>query len=316
MREIGGYFELEHLKGDEYHCGYAINTASNALRLLIRVKNISRIFLPWYICETVVDACKKENVSIFFYRIDNNFHPIITLPLDDAYLYIVNYFGQLSEDSIRLYKEKYRHIILDNVQHFFAKPILGIDTLYSCRKYFGVPDGAYLYTDADINYVNIDVEIIGKRIQHLLGRFEGDANQWYRSYVESEQALAKAEPKKMSLITHNLLRTINYKDVMNRREQNYLYLLNNLPQTKLQLKKIIGPYAFPYYCKNGNIIREQLIKRKIYVPCLWPNINKDCIDDVAQDFARNIVVLPCDQRYEISDMKYIVESVSEIEEGI
>lgn len=38
-------------------------------------------------------------------------------------------------------------IILDNTQSFFQKPISGIDTIYSCRKYFGVPDGAYLSTN-------------------------------------------------------------------------------------------------------------------------------------------------------------------------
>ena len=30
---------------------------------------------------------------------------------------------------------------------FYAKPIHGNDTFYTCRKFFGVPDGAYLYTD-------------------------------------------------------------------------------------------------------------------------------------------------------------------------
>lgn len=40
-----------------------------------------------------------------------------------------------------------KNLIVDNVQVFYTPPIKGLDTIYTCRKFFGVPDGAYLYTD-------------------------------------------------------------------------------------------------------------------------------------------------------------------------
>lgn len=45
------------------------------------------------------------------------------------------------------FSEKYSNLIVDNVQAFYTPPIKGLDTIYTCRKFFGVPDEAYLYTD-------------------------------------------------------------------------------------------------------------------------------------------------------------------------
>ena len=49
-----------------------------------------------------------------------------------------------------------KNVIIDNVQAYFQRPIEGFDTLYSCRKYFGVPDGAVLYTDLEIEPLEKD----------------------------------------------------------------------------------------------------------------------------------------------------------------
>lgn len=37
--------------------------------------------------------------------------------------------------------------IIDNAQVYFDVPLEGVDTLYTCRKFLGVSDGAFLYTD-------------------------------------------------------------------------------------------------------------------------------------------------------------------------
>ena len=41
MREFGGYIEIEHYKGNEYHTGcLALNSGRNCLRYLIRARQI------------------------------------------------------------------------------------------------------------------------------------------------------------------------------------------------------------------------------------------------------------------------------------
>lgn len=48
MREFGGYIEIEHYKGNEYHTEcLALNNGRNCLRYLIRTRRIRKIMLPY-----------------------------------------------------------------------------------------------------------------------------------------------------------------------------------------------------------------------------------------------------------------------------
>ena len=57
-------------------------------------------------------------------------------------------------------------------------------------------------------------------------------------------------------------------------------------------------------------LRKCLIERKIYIPCLWPEVLDDADkDSTAYKLADNILPLPCDQRYNVDDMKYMLEEL-------
>lgn len=72
-----------------------------------------------------------------------------------------------------------------------------------------------------------------------------------------------------------------------------------------------GPYMYPLLLKQGNKIREKLLKKKIYIPTLWKNIIKILpADDIEYKLAKNILPLPCDQRYG-GEMEYIVQLILE-----
>lgn len=66
---------------------------------------------------------------------------------EDEYLYIVNFYGQISNKDISELKQVHDRIIVDNAQSYYQMPVENVDTLYTCRKFFGVADGAFLYTD-------------------------------------------------------------------------------------------------------------------------------------------------------------------------
>ena len=138
MREIGGYLELDEFIHNEYHDEMiALNTARNAFVYLVKAKNISKVFIPYYLCDCVSNVCLRENIAFEYYHVDENFLPIFDRGLsENEYLYIVNYFGQIDIEKIQEYKGKYRNIIVDNVQAFFQKPLEDVDTIYSCRKFF------------------------------------------------------------------------------------------------------------------------------------------------------------------------------------
>jgi hypothetical protein len=309
MKEIGGYFGLDQLIDNEYHKDLiALNTGRNALLYVLKAKNIQKLYIPYYLCNSVSNMLEKHGFDFEYYHIDADFNPIFNKNLyQSEYLYIVNYYGQLTNDKVINLNRKYGKIILDNTHAFFQKPLDGIDTIYSCRKFFGVPDGAYLSTNSVLDEV-IKIDISKDRMTHILGRFEGSASDYYSSFQENDASF-KFEPLKcMSKLTKNILGAIDYKKVKKIRNENYAYLESKLNKmNRLRLITPEGAFAYPFYLENGVDVRKELAAKKIYIPTLWPNVLEDTLEgSLEYDYAANILPLPCDQRYGLKDMKYMI----------
>ena len=312
MKEFGGYIEFEHNNGNEYYSDLInLNCGRNCLAYILKAKAISKIYLPYFLCNSVDDVCKKYNVKIEYYNIGQDFLPEFNKKVsDNEALYIVNFYGQISDKEIKRYKEKYKNIIVDNAQAFFNKPIDDIDTIYTCRKYFGVPDGAYLKTYKKLEE-ELETDVSYQRMNFLLGRYEQGAEKFYSEYVYNNK-LFKNEPiKYMSKLTHNLLRSIDYQFIIKRRTENFEFLNSKFKKyNKLNLSVPKGAFMYPLYIENGSEIKNELIKKKIFIPTLWPDVF-DKTDKCAMeyDMAKNILPIPIDQRYNEEDMNYIMQEV-------
>lgn len=313
MREIGGYLELDNYRDRAFHKDViALNCGRNCIEYAILVKKIKKIKLPYFMCSSVKEKCEKIGVEISFYHIDRYFLPIDRLEIDDdEWIYMVNYYGLVSSEKISLYAQEYDYrLIVDYTHSFFEKPIDGVITIYSCRKYFGVTDGAYMYIDQELDY-DIPIDISYDRMNFLLGRYELSAEQFYMEYLKND-ALFNNEPlKRMSKLTANLLNGIDYEFVKNRRTDNFSFLNSKLAKLNLlDFDNIEGAFAYPLLLENGERIRSELIKKKIFIPTLWLDalslLNKS---DLEYYYVKNILPIPCDQRYNIYDMKYVVEEI-------
>lgn len=312
MKEIGGYFGLEQLISNEYYKNLIpLNNGRNALLYLLKAKKIRKLYIPYYICDSVIDMLKLYGYVFDYYNINSEFIPIFNKTLkDNEYLYVVNYYGYLINDRVICLKQKHKQIILDNTQAFFQKPLEGIDSIYTCRKYFGVPDGAYLSTDVMIKD-DLEVDISKDRMTHILGRYEGMASEYYNDFQRNDESFKREKLKYMSKLTHNILGAIDYERVRRIRNKNYAYLKGEFGKfNKLNLTAPYGAFAYPFYVKNGIEIRKTLAQKNIYIPTLWPNvINGTSEESIEYKYAANILPLPCDQRYGIEDMKYVIEEL-------
>lgn len=313
MKEIGGYFGLEQLNknnGEYYKNLIALNTARNSLVYLAKAKGIKKVYLPYYLCESVAGACKREGIAYDFYHTDECFRPVFEKKLGEGeYLYVVNTYGQISNACAKELSEKYGRIILDNTHGFFQNPIDGIDTIYCCRKYFGVPDGAYLATDCRLNEA-IPTDNSEDRTGHIYGRIKDGASAHYAEFKANDEKFISLPLMNMSELTHEMLSVIDYERAKQIREENFAFLHDALGEkNKLRLRMPEGPYAYPLYCENGMELKRKLAERKIYVATLWPNVLQmdDCIEKL---YAENILPLPCDQRYNTDDMKVIISELS------
>ena len=311
MREIGGYIELDKYKNRMLHEGaIALNCGRNALEYLIRCKGIKKIAIPKFLCDSVASICEKENIDIRFYSINRNLKPKNVDIKEDEWLYLVNYYGQIDNQFIALCVKKYKRVIVDNAQAYFQLPIEGVDTLYTCRKFFGVADGAFLYSDRILEE-NIMVDESYERMRFLLGRFERTATEFYEEYVANNRIFSKEPIKQMSKLTNNLLHAIDYDDIKKIRENNFSVLHKYFEQINLLSLKIPdGAFMYPLYLKNGSEIRKKLQNKKIYIPTLWPDVFEYCgQDELEYDMANNILPLPVDQRYNEQDMLYMINEI-------
>lgn len=312
MKEIGGYIELDSYCLPMLHeKAIALNCGRNALAYLFKAKSIHRILIPRFLCSSVPNVCKRENVAYSYYEIGADLLPAQDLILgNDEWLYLVNYYSQLTNEQIAVCAAKYKRIIVDNVQSYFQAPVPGVDTLYTCRKYFGVADGAFLYTDAVLNE-ELPVDESFERMRFLLGRYERSAGEFYGEYVANNKLFASEPVKRMSKLTRNLLHGIDYERVRAIREENYLFLhkafggINGLP-----LSDRPGTFMYPLLLENGAEVRKRLQEKKIYIPTLWPDVFGWCGEgDTEYQMAMNILPLPIDQRYGTEELRYMTKEI-------
>ena len=311
MKEIGGYLDLERSHGNHEYYGdlIALNTARNALVYLLKARKIKKLYIPYFLCDSVSGVCNREGYKYEYYKVDEHLRPVFDKEISEGEcFYLVNYYGQISDDEILEFKNKYGNLIVDNVQAFYQKPVLGIDTIYSCRKFFGVPDGAYLSTNIILGE-ELYQDISENRMAHIIGRAKESASAYYAAYTANEGLFENLKLKLMSELTHKLLSDIDYQKCKCKREENFKYLHERLgAKNKLNITIPEGPYMYPFYSENGMTLKKKLAAKKIYIPTLWPNVlDMDC--KIEKDLAENILPLPCDQRYDEDDMNDIIKQI-------
>ena len=145
-REIGGFFELELSGESHYHKdALALNSARNCLKYIIEARHIRKIFIPAYCFHSLLEPITCNKINYQFYHVKNSFELEILPKLENGqHLLYENYYGLKSRYIKYLHSIYGDRLIVDNTQAFFEKPIDNVDTFYSPKKFFGVPDGGYL----------------------------------------------------------------------------------------------------------------------------------------------------------------------------
>lgn len=312
-KEIGGYFEIELARGNnEYHSGaIKLNSGRYCLQYILRAKKFKKIYIPSYICDSILQPIKNENISYEFYSINEYFEPIFDKPINDneCFLY-VNYFG-INSKNVKKSVAQFKNVIIDNSQAFFEPRCNDIDTFYSARKFFGVSDGAYLYCNTNID-IPLKREISLDRMNFLLNRIENSAQDGYQLFQKNEIYFTGCGLNRMSKLTERILNSIDYETIRKIRNCNFLFLhekLSKYNELNIDIDNINGPMIYPFMNSAGNL-KEKLIKKKIYIATYWHEV-KDRVkkDSFENNLVNHLIPLPIDQRYNLDDMKLIIKSI-------
>lgn len=312
MKEIGGYMQFETYFGPEYHEeAIRFNTARSSIRYIQSIENYKKYYIPYYLCDCMYEMMDELGIKYEFYHVNKEMLPDIRHYIEqDECVYIVNYFGQVSNETALLLKQKYKNIILDNTQSFFQDALYGIDTIYSCRKYFGVSDGAYLYTDKKMEN-DLELDVNYNRFNYLIGRYEMGASMFFKEFQTADYNLKYKEIKGMPKLTQNILKSLDYFKIKKIREDNFKYLDSRMRRYNKLKNLKIGTFMYPLMVNEADKLRKKLIEKKVYIPRLWPNVLDDVKDIESYDykFAEEIIPIPIDHRYGIEDMKFIADEV-------
>lgn len=300
---------MELPKGKEYHKdAIRLNTGRNCLEYILKARGYKKVYLPYYTCEVVLEPFKKLGIPYEFYHIDINLEirDKLTLKADEALLY-VNYYGLKQRYVEQLAEKMGECLIIDNTQAFYAMPIAGIDTFYTCRKFFGVPDGAYLYTEKKLDE-EFEQDLSYDRMTFLNKRLDLGAEAAYGDFQELSKSLVGQLIKRMSNLTYRMMQGIDYVSVAKLRRENYIQLHRKLASSNtldLPLEEDAVPMVYPYLTPAKGL-RERLIENKIFVARYWPNVLEwTTKDDVEHLLAYQMQPLPIDQRYGNEEMDTI-----------
>lgn len=308
-KPIGGYFGLEMPKGKRflYEKALFFRSARVAFYLLLKKVNPTLIWMPAYICPSMIEVVKTLGINFKIYHINEDFEIIenINLYKNEILLY-VNYFGICAKNQLKILK-KYNsnQVIFDNSQALFSEPLDCLATLYSPRKFLGIPDGGVLITKLDILQPDFEAVTLND-LQHLICRYNGKVKEGYKYYLINEEKFNNFEHLGVTGFSYDILHSVSYDTIKNKRLINFKYLKKSLTKiNKFKFDNFVFEEALflPFL---GDVAKNNLINNNIFVPTYWPNIEFK-LNDFEKSLIENLICIPCDHRYSKKDLSKVVD---------
>jgi len=313
---IGGYFELElpDKRRLPYLESVRFQSARAAFLALARAGKPKRVWMPRYICNAMLTPLERAEIECVWYDVNDQLEVDrnTRIGIDDWLLY-VNYFGICNNQVAQLLQRlSPDQVVLDFSQSFFSRPANdALATIYSPRKFFGVPDGGLLISRIPVSLPETQDTGSFGRILHLMRRLGDSPEAGYAEYQHAEESLAECEPKQMSRLTERILSSIDFDSVSTKRRENFLFLHKELGednQLSVDVSSITAPLCYPLLTSDSGL-RDRLIKTSIFVPTYWTDAISRVSDGWAEKMVRNLLPLPIDQRYAQKDMERMVEVI-------
>lgn len=312
--EIGGYRELDLHTGNEFYASTNVarlNAGRCGIYHAACCFGAHKVLLPYYQCETVRDFLLKKGMEVSYYHIGLDMLPILDgIPADTAVV-VVNYFGLIKQEQLCRFVQTHPNVIIDNTQGFYQPNIPGAYSVYSPRKFFGVPDGCYVIgAHAENHLGEYGQDISAPTANFLLARIESGGNANYALYQNSEARLAASDILRMSKLTHALLDNIDYETIREKRQKNYDYAvkvfasLNQLPESLVTREPEQVPMVYPLMIEQEDL-RHHLKSHDIFVGQWWKYLlSVPQASAWEKNLSRYLLPIQIDQRYGVREIDY------------
>lgn len=305
-----------------------------------------RVLLPAYTCRTVVDPFRTNGWTCAYFGLGLDLRINIASleeqyrALDPDVVVVHPYYGMDLDGNelaaLRKLKTSGKIFVEDLTQGVFSTAKDDVFDYYtgSLRKWFPMPDGAFVTSDKyslgayaaplgeNSRYLAVELSAM-----YLRGKYfdEGDTRvkEISREVDKAAQAFIcdDADPHDMSAYSRSVVANADIDALRAARERNFKFLFENLHNpsvTKICYDLVhltTTPLYFPVLVRNRAELLARLIPERVYALILWPIPNEDVlVDDATRTLYDSILAIPIDQRYDVDDMRRIIDIVDSVGE--
>jgi len=317
LTEIGGYFGLELPDyGELYADAIKFQSGRAAIRASLECNGITHVLMPAYICDSIIKSAVDAGVVVETYELDKFLYPL-NLPhkLPDKYAVIyVNYFGLCQKNITRLLNEVPNdQLIIDNSHALFSPHTDALATIYSPRKFVGLPDGGILRHSPLLRITPPTEEDNQsfERMEYLLTRMAYSAREGYAGFDRARNSLSDTHPLAMSRLTQRLMKSIAWDKVIERRRENYTIMarmMDALNEMHWALGKNDVPLCYPLSLTGCEVnkIKNELATHNIFTATYWPDaLQRVKAESMEAALIKETLFLPIDQRMEHAQVEAV-----------
>ena len=332
MREIGSEFWLEREPAaiSKDRNGSYVLSGRTAIDLIIqdivKSKPVYSAYLPAWCCDSMVDPFLKRGIQVELYDMifDGKLHYHVDTDKQTDIFYVSNYFGYettLDSEIVHQFKERGVTLIYDRTHSFLMgnEDIEADYSFASIRKWMGVVSGAVVKGLDDCylkpyphlackeqamrmkkTFIEGDETVDKQTFLNLYSKFGHHLVEDYQNYEMDGLSLAIYQSEDIEAMRDN-------------RRENAKYLHEHLKLSILaELTNKSVPLFVPVFfetTEQRNAVRKKLIDAQIYCPIHWLK-NKLITPEMSvnQIFDTELSLI-CDQRYTITDMQRIIETI-------
>lgn len=305
--------------------------------ILKEIKNkINKIYVPFYLCESILQPIKELNLKYEFYNIQKNFNYKLPNRSNSATIFL-NYFGRENKGTKKLknnlkknifYIQDCTHSVFQKSQNLTSFNKKNIFRFASIKKYTPFPLGAISNIDKinlrkntyreKIIFKNI-FETLKKRNKYF-SKVDGKINyNFERKLLNQQNNFKLYECKKIfkSKIPLNIKKKILHYDlntILNKRDKNFSIFKKKLnKRIKIISKNKNYPLNFTILTSKTEKIKiiNYANKYRIFPSTLWPLPAQ--LKKMNYDFPKNlnsrILSFPIDHRYKKKDIEFMVSII-------
>lgn len=287
-----------------------------------------KIWLPDWLCHTMVDAVEKAGFEYCFYELDADFKPSIEALdtsgfKDGEAVLMINYFGLQNLTGIsKSIKDAYPNavVIEDDVQAYWAfaeKENPYADYRFtSLRKALPVPDGGLVKTNRPMPKAVGDNTFAPLKIKAGTMKFHRgergiNDDDYLKLFKEGDKLIPENYESVMSPDSQRLFAGTNLEMAKQQRQANAAQMVKGLDEIGIKPMIPVSPDSVPLfvpiYLENRDDVRRRMFQHEVFCPVHWP------LDGMSvkrgADMAKHELSLIVDQRYRECEMRKIINYI-------